>query len=145
MSEVYNNEGDSQDRESIQVPLRLWRHAFGGERGLLHVFTGVRQGRELTDIQTANFNYPPAAEAAARWALEKSRQGQEVYHCGHLLAGPARIKENAASVRTLYAEIDGGEPPTGRTSPPRSSRARPASTTPTGAWRTPSRRRPPRG
>jgi len=62
---VYSKENAFQDQESIQATLGLWRHLFGGQRALLHVFTGVRQGDKLTKAKWANFTYPQAAEAAA--------------------------------------------------------------------------------
>ena len=117
INEVYSKENAFQDQESIQAPLGLWRHLFGGQRALLHVFTGVRQGDKLTKAKWANFTYPQAAEAAARWALEKSEEGREAYFCGHLLEAPRRIKKNAASVRALYGELDGAAPPNGEYKP----------------------------
>jgi len=83
---------------------RFWRHLFGGQSGLLHVFTCKRDADGRIDQETIasnNFNYPGAAESAATWALEKSREKREVYFCAHLLTEPRRIKENAAPVRTL--------------------------------------------
>ena len=97
---------------------KLWHHIFGDERGLLHIWTAVRDadGR-LTKPKSANFNYPKSADAAAQWALEQSDKSREVYFCAHLLMGPERRKENAGAVRALWFEKDGGEVPNGRLAP----------------------------
>jgi hypothetical protein len=99
---------------------KLWRHLFGGQRGLLMVWTIVRDDQGETSEETIRsnvFNYPGAAEEAAEWALEKSEEGREVYFCTHLLNGPRRVKENAAPVRTLWAEYDGTPAPNGDIKP----------------------------
>jgi hypothetical protein len=102
---------------------RFWRHVFGGERGLLHLWTGIRDsaagGGKIpnTTIKRCNFRYPAAAKDAAQWALEKAGEGREVYYCAHLLTGPQRRKEYAASVLTLWAEYDGKPVPNGELKP----------------------------
>src|SRR5215217_396195 len=85
--------------------LKFWRHVFGGERGLLWVWTGVRgeDGKiPQKTIKESSFDYPSAATAAAEWAFEKTEEGREVYFCCHLLQKPRRIKENAARVAALW-------------------------------------------
>ena len=84
---------------------------------MLHVFTAVRSDDALTEPKSATFNYPKAARAAAKWALEKSEQDRETYFCAHLLDAPRRTKENAASVRTLWSELDSAAPPNGEYKP----------------------------
>ncbi len=99
---------------------RFWRHLFGGQRGLLHIWTGKRDaaGRIPRDTIASNhFNYPDTAESAAAWALEKSGEGREVFFCTHLLTGPRRIKENAAPVRALWGDLDGASIPNGELKP----------------------------
>jgi len=93
--------------------LELWRHVFGEERGLLHIFAARRSGDALTDPRPANYNYPDAAEAAAEWAAAKSAEGREVYFCAHLLTSPQRRKEYAGPISALWGELDGGEVPDG--------------------------------
>lgn len=116
MTEAKSTAGEQQHGE-IE---RFWRHLFGGQRGLLHVFTGARDGAtgEIPKgtITTRNFEYPGASERAAEWALEQSDEGREVYFCAHLLAakpGAAtrRVKANAAPVRALWGDLDGAEVP----------------------------------
>ncbi len=107
-------------REATEEVTRFWRHIFGGGRGLLHVWTGKRGPDGTIDkgtIVSNNFNYPEAATTAAEWALKKSTEGREVYFCAHLLTAPRRVKENAAEVRCLWDEMDGGEAPNGRLKP----------------------------
>jgi hypothetical protein len=96
----------------------LWHHIFSSERGLLHIWTAIRdEDGSLIKAKSANFHYPKATNAAAQWALEQSDKGREVYFCAHLLMGPERRKENAAAVRALWFEKDGGEIPNGRLTP----------------------------
>jgi len=102
-------EATKATHKSAEV-LKFWRHLFGGERGLLWVWTGIRDAEDQVPRETIkqnSFNYPNAAAAAAKWALEKSEEGREVYFCAHLLTRPKRIKENAASVHALWGDLDG--------------------------------------
>lgn len=99
---------------------KFWRHLFGGERGLLQVWTVKRDASGNTSDETIasnNFAYPRAAENAAAWALAKAEQGREVYFCTHLLTRSKRVKENAAPVRTLWGDLDGAEIPNGNLKP----------------------------
>jgi hypothetical protein len=100
--------------------LKFWRHVFGGQRGLLHIWTGVRDeaGRIPKEtIVSNNFNYPTAAQSAADWALSKAEEGREVYFCVHLLSAARRIKDNATPVRALWGDLDGVPVPNGRLMP----------------------------
>jgi hypothetical protein len=99
---------------------KFWRHIFGGERGLLQIFTGKRTSNGAIDRETLKsdcFSYPKAAEAAAEWALKKSEEGREVYFCVHLLTKPQRIKENAAGIIALWGDLDGAPVPNGDLKP----------------------------
>jgi hypothetical protein len=96
----------------------LWYHIFRSERGLLHIWTAIRdEDGSLIKPKSANFSYPKAADAAAQWALEQSDKGREVYFCAHLLMGPKRRRENAGAVHALWFEKDDGEIPNGRLTP----------------------------
>src|SRR5215207_415331 len=105
--------------EALYQAQNLWHHIFGEERGLLHIWTAIRDdsGARLIKPKSCNFNYPAAAEAAARWALGQSSEGREVYFCAHLLTGPERRKESAGGVHALWFEKDGGEVPNGLLKP----------------------------
>lgn len=96
---------------------RFWRHLFGGERGLLQVFTGIRADDKLDKPSAQYFAYPGATQTAARWALDRSEEGREVYFCAHLLTDSRRIKENAAAVLALWGDLDGCELPNGSLKP----------------------------
>lgn len=96
---------------------KFWRHLLGGEPGLLHIFTGKREGDRLNDSKSNNFAYPKSAKAAAEYALTKSAEGREVYFCAHLLTRPRRIKENAAPVLASWGDLDGAEVPNGKLKP----------------------------
>ena len=100
--------------------IRFWRHIYDSQRGLLQVWTAKRGADGNIDRETIAyqfFNYPGEAQPAAEWALEKAGEERDVYQCAHLLTQRRRIKENAASLRTLYAELDGGALPNGRYTP----------------------------
>src|SRR4051812_32796360 len=95
---------------------RFWRHLFGGQSGLLLVWTGIRdENGEIPGdtIRERFFNYPKAAQSAATWALEKSKDGREVYYCAHLLTASKRKKLNASEVRSLWADLDDADIPNG--------------------------------
>jgi hypothetical protein len=98
---------------------KFWRHVFGGERGLLQIFTAKRNNGTIDreTLKSNCFNYPTAASAAAEWALKKSEEGREVYFCAHLLTKPQRIKENAAQVHSLWGDLDGAALPNGELKP----------------------------
>ena len=99
---------------------RFFQHLFGSERGLLHVWTGVRDEDGEIPKKTIlhnNFNYPGAAKDAAEWALQKNEQGREVYFCCNLLEGPRRKKENTAPISALWADLDGAALPNGDLQP----------------------------
>jgi len=109
----------SAEEAAADAP-RLWQHIFGGERGLLQVFTGLRDERgkiPRESIESEYFAYPQEAGAAAEWAHDKATEGREVYFCAHLLSAKRRVKENAAPVRTLWGDLDGAEVPNGQLSP----------------------------
>ncbi len=92
--------------------LKFWRHTFGGQRGLLALFSGRRSeagGGRLEDTRSRYFEYPAKDEEALSHALEESEAGREAYFCAHLLTAPRRIKENAGEVAALWGECDGGE------------------------------------
>ena len=106
--------------ELLDNILKFWRHVFGGERDLLQIFTAKRDSDGTIDRATIKFEffaYPKKAEAAAKWALEKSEEGREVYQCSHLLTEPRRVKENAAAVHSLWGDLDGAEVPNGELKP----------------------------
>jgi hypothetical protein len=107
----------------VETVTRFWRHIFGGERGLLQVWTGIRDENDKDKfnektIRLHNFNYPKAATNAVEWALQKAQEpGREVYFCTHLLTRPKRTKDNAADVHALWGELDGVNVPNGELKP----------------------------
>jgi hypothetical protein len=94
--------------------LKLWRHLFGGQSGILAIFSGQRIGQKEIDRASAKthyFDYPAKAEAALSHALQESESGREAYFCAHLLTARRRTKENAAPALALWGESDGAEVP----------------------------------
>jgi RepB DNA-primase N-terminal domain len=109
-----------QGQQEIDNIQKLWRHIFGGERGLLCIWSATRGENNRIrgeSIQQQYFNYPKAAKSAAEFALEKSAAGREVYFCVHLLTAARRMKENATSPRAIWFEMDGGDLPNGQLRP----------------------------
>jgi hypothetical protein len=98
--------------ETATGTLRLWRHIFGDEHGLLAICH-----TDGPHFRTQYFAYPKAAEAAAEWALEKGQETHEVYFCVHLLTEARRIKENATGIHTLWGDLDGTHVPKGELMP----------------------------
>ncbi|MBA3473558.1 MAG: primase C-terminal domain-containing protein [Rubrobacter sp.] len=99
---------------------KFWRHLFGGGDGFLQVWTGVRSADGSIPSKTIDsrfFDYPAQAARAAQWALERSEKGREIFFCSHLLLDRRRIKENAASVRSLWGDLDGADIPNGELKP----------------------------
>src|SRR5215207_2616925 len=112
----------TQDRTAEATT--LWRIVFGEQTGVLHL-TAVKTGpggkwREDTRTEM-NLTYPAHAREAAEWALARSDGGHNVYFCAHLLTTAripegrrsGRVKENAAALAALYADLDGAALPTG--------------------------------
>jgi len=100
-----------QDESLSADTLKLWRHIFGGQRGLLAVWTAKRASpaMEKGSERTRFFEYPREAEDALSHALAESEAGREAYFCVHLLTKQRRVKENASEVVSLWGESDGGE------------------------------------
>jgi hypothetical protein len=100
--------------------LKFWRHLFGGGRGQLQIWTGVRTEDDdipPNSVDSRYFDYPEGAQKAARWAFERSEAGREAYFCAHLLTERRRIKQNAAEVLALWGDLDGAEIPNGDMKP----------------------------
>src|SRR4051794_29157374 len=109
MKTTNSTEGEGSPRVAAEVE-RFWRHLFGGQAGLLQVWT--IKGKNKSTIRDNFFNYPKAAHQAAEWALDKAKdEGREVYFCAHLLTRAKRNGDNAAEIRTLWADEDGATSP----------------------------------
>jgi len=90
---------------------RFWRHLYGKGRGFLCIASGDRAGDRLEDVQHEYFPYPDKSQEAAEHALSESERSREVYHTAHLLTKRRRVKESAAQVWTLWADLDGAPVP----------------------------------
>ncbi len=115
-----NRGGDTRRAAATEDVRKFWRHVFGGEQGLIQLWTGARgsDGAIVKEtIVSEYFDYPGEAKRAAEWALGKSQEGREVYFCAHLLTARKRRKENAAPVVCLWGEVDGAEVPNGELKP----------------------------
>lgn len=96
----------------------LWEAIFGPQAGLLGLYSALREppppGRpnkagRLRGHRQRFYAYPEKAPEAYEWCLHATDAGREAFYCVHLLTGSRRVKENAAPVRALWAEADGGE------------------------------------
>lgn len=100
--------------------LKLWRHLFGGQSGILSIWSAQKTDDREIDKATAKtryFDYPGKAEDALSYALAESGSDREAYFCAHLLTARRRIKENAAPALALWGESDGGQIPTNGLAP----------------------------
>ena len=88
----------------------LWEHIYGDLSGIMALFSGERTepgSRNLTNCQSAYFQYPEEIAYAKRFCLGHTAEGRELYFCAHLLSRRRRIKANAAPLLALYADGDG--------------------------------------
>jgi P4 family phage/plasmid primase-like protien len=85
--------------------LRLWGHIFERQRGYLCIAHKGPDGHFGENF----YRYPEAAAAAVEEAMRLSDAGHDVWFCAHLLWRTRRVKGNAASVQTLWAEVDNPE------------------------------------
>ncbi len=90
----------------------LWRHILGDGSGYLCVASGQRAapGAALADWEERFFAYPAVAGFAEGLVEQADRRGRDAYFCAHLLTDKRR-KGNAAAIRALYYEMDGGALP----------------------------------
>jgi hypothetical protein len=109
------NSGEKR-KVGIEPAIRLWKAIFSQDlhNALLCIAT---LNRDTGEWKESYFRYPHAAESAAKFALEKSEKGLEVYFCAHLLTACRRIKENAAPLRASYVDGDGASVPPGKPQP----------------------------
>jgi hypothetical protein len=92
--------------------ISLWAHIYGEKPGVLALFSGARPepgSRELVDTRSAYFDSPHERDLALAWIKHEASTGREVYHCAHLLRGRRRVKENAATILSLWVDGDGAK------------------------------------
>ena len=106
--------------------IEAWEHIYGnsengfddGSPKYVCLFSGLRSPKRdwepgevnkerLKAIHEEYFQWPEEMEQAEKWLQKESQKGREVYHCAHLLTERKRKKENAAYVKTLFADGDG--------------------------------------
>src|SRR5215204_2283189 len=97
----------------------LWQHIFGEQRGYIRVFSGRRAtpGADLTDVHKQFYSAQHAAANAEQWVIDEDAAGRDAYMAAHLFTSNVipkgkRLKDIAADVLTLYADIDEGQIPT---------------------------------
>jgi len=94
----------------VDVMRALSEHIYGDLSGIVALFSGERTepgSRNLTNCQSAYFQYPEEIACAEHFCLWHTSEGREVYVCAHLLSRRRRIKANAAPLLALYADGDG--------------------------------------
>ncbi len=115
-----------ENHSSQSLILEVWEHLYGKPDepiAYLCISSGLRPSGEEgkvnkgrypdEDFATQYFRWPEESEEAARYALEESNKGRNVYHCAHLLGERRRSKENAICVSSLWADGDEAEIPEG--------------------------------
>jgi hypothetical protein len=121
-----DNKKDSQGPHGAEDPvgsiIRYWECIYGEPHEpetYMNISWGKRPPGERGKANKGRYNHfkelyypwPGEAEQAAKYILEKSEQGYNVYSCAHLLVEPKRTKDTAASIVSLYADGDGAEVP----------------------------------
>jgi hypothetical protein len=87
--------------------MRLWEHVFHGQPHLVALFTGFyQQDHKRLDMTSTRFYPPDHLNDALAWAEQQDSINREVYFCAHQLLGKQRVKEQAAPVWTIYADVD---------------------------------------
>jgi hypothetical protein len=100
--------------------LELWDHVYGGQRGILASFSGLRStvgNGSLEEVRSAFFSYPDQGPEASDWLRREALTGRDVYVGAHLFRAPRRTKDNAAPLAALYADGDGATKGPGTPSP----------------------------
>jgi hypothetical protein len=118
------DEVSGQESQNLsETILEYWDHLYGDSQGYLSIFSAIRPPGEKGKVNKGRYedfggayndryySWPDEAEEAARYALEESEKGRNVYCCAHLLTAKERVKENAARVNCLWAEGDAAEIP----------------------------------
>lgn len=98
----------------------LFRHIFGGQRGLMALTTVERDASNAWDRESIGerfFGFPDELQDACEHARAESERGREVYFGAHLLTAERRVKDNAAEVRALWGDLDAGDVPNGDKTP----------------------------
>jgi hypothetical protein len=88
-----------------------WQHLYGDGTGYLCLLAGTRQAGRLAGTRQMFYPYPVSAEPAALWLDQQVQAGRETYMCAHLLTRRERVKDAAAPVWTLWADLDGATVP----------------------------------
>jgi hypothetical protein len=94
----------------VGVMRALLEHIYGDLIGIVALFSGERTepgSRNLTNCQSAYFQYPEERAYAEHFCLGHTSEGRELYFCAHLLSRRRRIKANAAPLLALYDDGDG--------------------------------------
>lgn len=104
--------------EELLAELRpFWHAVYGESYGLLGLFSGRRDGANLTAPREIYFLWPSGVHHATMWLIEEVRDAHDVYQCAHLLTRPRRRKEHAGPLHSLYVDLDRAELPAGTPTP----------------------------
>jgi RepB DNA-primase from phage plasmid len=87
--------------------VRLWQHLHGKRPDLIEVFTAFRSDKGRLEMPKVEHFRPDRLEAAAEFArFHDQERNRETYFCAHQLLAPQRVKDNAAPVVCLWADVD---------------------------------------
>lgn len=97
----------------------LFKTLFGGLTGYMGLFSSVAGAKKDSDsvevlrMRAGYFAYPAQVPQALHWAEHAAGEGRELHLCPHLLTRERRVKENAGTIRALWADADDAELPEG--------------------------------
>jgi RepB DNA-primase from phage plasmid len=99
----------SEHSEPSHDAIALWQHVFGTRPDRIALMSALRTGeKNKLGPPSHHFFASDQLEDAARCAALQDQRGREVYFCAHQLLADERIKDNAAPVLALWAEVDEG-------------------------------------
>jgi hypothetical protein len=92
--------------ESLDRLPEFWETVYGEGPGFVALLSGMRRDGRLVNPQTAYFGHPARTIQAVDWVRHAAAEDREVYMCGHLVTERRRRKETAATLASLYVDLD---------------------------------------
>jgi len=97
-----------QRRERFQALPGFWRAIYDEGTGFVALFSGERLVPEarLTRTHEAYFAWPQETAGALTWIAGEAGEERELYQCAHLVTRWRRRREDAATITTLWVDLD---------------------------------------
>ena len=97
-----------QRLERFAVLPDFWRAIYGEGTGFVALFSGERLVPEarLSRPHEAYFAWPQEMAGALAWIAGEAAEDRELYQCAHLVTRWRRRREDAATLRALWVDLD---------------------------------------